>query len=432
MAQAFGRNALGVALAVTIAIPGLMLLAPPVAAQEEQQEMEDKARAVGGVGDMVRARREAWERRRQERKGNDGEAKAETAAEAAAPARFPQAKRPEPVAKASAKNAARLKKMFDAYDQDDAATVVQIADEVIGDASANAYERAVAARIAGATQLNADDARAMAYFRRAVELDGLPNNDHFESMLLLAQLQLQSEDYTASLATADRFLAESGSQEPEHLVVKGNALYRLERYPEAAAALKQAVQASPQPKADWMQLLMGVYADMDQPAEAAKIAEELSAKNPNDTSVQMNLASIYMQNEQPDKAAAVLEKLRAGGMLKTERDYRNLYALYLNTQGREKDAVAVIDEGLQKGLLKPDYQTYNAQAQAYWFSEQPARAIEAYRKAAPLAPDGETYLNLARALNNEGRAAEAKDAARQALAKGVKKPEDANRIIGAK
>jgi tetratricopeptide (TPR) repeat protein len=216
------------------------------------------------------------------------------------------------------------------------------------------------------------------------------------------------------------------------LVIRGNALYRLERLPEAATVLKQAVQASPQPKAEWMQLLMGVYADMDQPAEAARIAEELSAKNPEDTSVQMNLASIYMQNEQTDKAAAVLEKLRAGGMLKSERDYRNLYALYLNTQGREKDAIAVIAEGLQKGLLKPDFQTSSAQAQAYWFSDQPGPAIEAYKRAAPLAPDGETYLNLARALNNEGRAAEAKEAARQALAKGVKKPEDANRIVGGK
>lgn len=349
-----------------------------------------------------------------------------------APDQYPDATRQQPEAKASAKLSPKLQKMFDAYEQDDPVATTALADEVIANTAANAYERAIAARIAGATLLNTDDVRAATYFKRALDFNGLSNNDHFESMLLLSQLQLQDEKYTDALATIDRFLSESKSQDPAHLVVKGNALYRLERYPEAAAVLKQAVQGSPQPKAEWMQLLMGVYADMDQPAEAAKLAEELSAKNPNDTSVQMNLASIYMQNQQPDKAAAVLEKLRAGGMLNSERDYRNLFALYLNTQGREKDAIAVIDEGLKKGLLKPDFQTYNAQAQAYWFSEQPGLAIEAYKKAAPLAPDGETYLNLARALNNEGRAAEAKEAAKQALSKGVKKPEDANRIVGGK
>ena len=422
MKPALGRNALTMALAISIAVSATSFVRPAFA-----QDQQESAREGGGVGDKLRERREARERRRQESEGSSAET-----AQVQEAARYPQAKREEPETKASSKNGAKLKKMFDAYDQDDSATVLQIADEFIANTDANPYERAISARIAGATQLNADDARALAYLKQAIEFNGLSNNEHFESMLLVSQLQLQAEDYAASLTTVDRFLTESGSQAPEHLVVKGNALYRLERYPEAAAVLKQAVQASPQRKPEWMQLLMGVYADMDQPAEAAKIAEELSAKNPNDTSVQMNLASIYMQNEQPEKAAAVLEKLRAGGGLKTERDYRNLYALYLNTQGKEKEAIAVIDEGLQKGALKQDYQTYNAQAQAYWFSEQPAKAIEAYQKAAPLAPDGETYLNLARALNNEGRAAEAKEAAKQALAKGVKKPEDANRIIGGK
>ena len=127
-----------------------------------------------------------------------------------------------------------------------------------------------------------------------------------------------------------------------------------------------------------------------------------------------------------------MEKLRSTGQLTDEQDYKNLYAMYSQADGKEKEVIAVINEGLQKGILKPDYQAYTMLAQAYYFSEQTAPAIDAYKKAAPLAPDGESYLNLARVLNNEGRAAEAKQAAQQALAKGVKKPEDAQRIIGTK
>ena len=40
-----------------------------------------------------------------------------------------------------------------------------------------------------------------------------------------------------------------------------------------------------------------------------------------------------------------------------------------------------------------------------------------------------TALNLARVLRNESRIAEAKAAAKEALAKGVKKPKDANAIL---
>src|SRR3546814_12559376 len=75
------------------------------------------------------------------------------------------------------------------------------------------------------------------------------------------------------------------------------------------------------------------------------------------------------------------------------------------------------------------YQTYVALGQAYYFTDQPAQAIENYRKAAPLAPDGETYLNLARILWGEGQLGEAKQAAQKALDNGVKQPEEARKIL---
>ncbi|MEP6632801.1 MAG: tetratricopeptide repeat protein [Luteimonas sp.] len=344
-------------------------------------------------------------------------------------AQYPDATRKEPEAKASAKLSPKLKKMFDAYDKNDTATVMSVAEEVLADPSANPYEHSISARLAGAAALNDAPAKAKAYMAKAIQFDGLSNNDHYESMYLLAQLQMQDDQYTESLATIDRFLTETKSNKPDQLAVKGNALYRLKRYPEAAAVLKQAVEASPEPKPDVLQLLMGTYIEMNQPGEAQKIAEGLMAKNPNDKHLAMNLATIYMQAGKNDQAAALLDKLRTSGQLTEDRDYRNLYALYLNSEGKEKQAISVINEGLEKGILKPDYQTYVAQAQAYYFSEQPKQAIEAYKKAAPLAPDGETYLNLAKALWQEGQIGEAKQAAQQALAKGVKKPDDAKKII---
>ena len=353
----------------------------------------------------------------------------EQAQEQAVEARYPQATREEPETTASAKLSPRLQKMFDAYDEDDGDTVVQIADEILANPDANAYEHAIAARIAGAALLNADNARARGYIEKAVQFDGLNNNDHYESMFIAAQLQLQEGDYAASLATIDKFLSETKSQEPEHLVVKGNALYRLERYQEAAAVLEQAIKASPSPDPTWQQLLMGAYAETGQADQAARLAEQIGGANPGDTNAQLNLAATYMQAGDDAKAGAILEQLRSGGKLTSETDYRNLYAIYLNAEGKEKQAAAVINEGLEKGILKPDHGTYNALAQAYWFAGDNGPAIEAYQKAAPLAKDGETYLNLARALNNEGRSAEARKAAEQALAKGVAKPEDARRII---
>jgi tetratricopeptide (TPR) repeat protein len=346
---------------------------------------------------------------------------------------FPQATREEPATKASSKAGKKLQKLIDVYNDEDYAQTRTLADELLGLEAANAYDKSLAAQLAAQAAYNLDDtAAAKAYLQQVLQLNGLDNNGHFQSMLMLAQLQLADDELQPGLATLDRYLAETKSTKPEDLVLKGQALYQSERYQEAIVPLKQAVETAPEPKDSWVQLLMAAYAESNQTAEAVALAEQLAAKNPADKKAQMNLASVYSQADQMDKAAAVLEKLRASGQLSDEKEYRQLYITYANMDGREKDVIAVINEGVQKGVIKPDQQTYLALAQSYYYSDQIAPAIENWQKAAPLSKDGETYLNLARVLWQEGRVPEAKQAAQQALAKGIKKPEEAKKIINLK
>ena len=357
---------------------------------------------------------------------------------------YPDATRQEPDAKGSPKVQTKLNKLIEAYikalEQEDEAkatagytTARTLADEIIANGSANAYDKALAAQIASQAALNTDDeAAAEGYLKQAVDANALGNNQHFQLMLQLAQLQLQKDDYTNGFATLDKYLAESKSKRPADFAFKGQYLYQADRFAECIPPLKQAIETStnPEDKVDnWTQILMVCYQEAGQLAEAVKVAEQLAAKSPNDKRAQMNLASIYLNSEQEAKAAAVLEKLRAAGLMTEEKDYRQLYLTYANMDGKEKDVIAVINEGLQKGVVKPDYQTYLALAQAYYYSEQIPQAIEAWQKAAPLSKDGETYLNLARVLWQEDRIPEAKVAARAALDKGLKKPDDAKKII---
>ncbi len=364
------------------------------------------------------------QQRRQEREA------AKSAKEEKAVDSYPNASRKEPGVKASSKAAPKLQKMMKLYNDEKPVEARALADEIIGNSAFNAYDHAFAAQIAAQIAYEADDtATAIAYLDKALGFDGLDNNSHYNLLLMKAQLQLQEDKYQEGLTTIDRFLTETKSQDPEHLVLKGNALYRLEKYPEAAAVLKQAIDATPEPRADWQQLLMAAYAESGQGDQAIAMAEKVAAKSPSDKRAQMNLVAVYLQADKYDKAAGVQEKLRAAGQLTEDRDYRQLYATYLNLDGKEKEAVAVIKEGLDKGVLKPDHQAYLALAQSYYFSEQPGPAIDAYKKAAPLDDDGETYLNLARLLWQEDRIPEAKEAAKQAVAKGLKKPDDAKKIL---
>ncbi|MGV6487223.1 tetratricopeptide repeat protein [Stenotrophomonas bentonitica] len=386
------------------------------------------ATAIGGVvvTDAV-AQTRSTDRSADRRGGKKDQAKAE--------ALYPQATRAEPDIKASPKLGKQLQKMIDSYNDQKFPETLAAANEILGNSAANAYDKSLAAQLASQAAYNTDDnAAAKKYLLQVLEFNGLDNNGHFQSMLMLGQLQIQDNQLAEGLATLDKYFAETKSTKPEELIIKGQALYQLERYQEAVPVIQQAIAGATEPKDNWNQLLMAALSESGQTGEAVKQAEALAAKNPADKKAQMNLASMYLQADQMDKAGAVMDKLFKGGQLTEEREYKQAYSIYANSDKKEAEVIAVINDGLQKGILKPDYQVYLAQAQAYYYSEPPQveKAIEAWQKAAPLSKDGETYLNLARVLHSEGRIPEAKTAAQQALAKGVKNQADARKIINLK
>ena len=356
----------------------------------------------------------------------------QTAAQPQEAARYPNATRQEPGVSASQRLAKQLNTLSEANTAQDAAKGLPIAEEILANDRANAYDKSIAALLAGQLLLNEDNARATTYLQQSIDLGGLDNTNHFQAMLIIAQLQAQEQDYDTALVSLDRYLTESGSTDPKDLALKGNMLYRLERYPEAIAVLKPLVESGGEVDPQWTQILMGAYAESGNNAEATRLAEQVAQATPDDKRSQINLAVSYLQTDQNDKAIEVFERLRASGQLTEDSEYRNLYALYLNSDNKEREAIAVINDGLEKNVLQPDYRTMSALGQAYYFSDQVGPAIEAWQKAAPLAENGETYLNLARVLHQEGRGAEAKEAARQAIAKGLKSNADAERIISSR
>jgi len=347
-----------------------------------------------------------------------------------AEARYPDATRQDPTEKGARKLQTKLQKMVEVYNKDDFAAARTQADEILASDIATPYDKAVSAQIASHAAYNSDDTPAsLAYIQQALDANALDNNNHYQLMYMLAGIQLQEEQYAEGLATLERFLGETKSKDPEALALKGQGLYQAERFAEAIPALKQAIDASPEPKDNWQQLLMASYAEVGQSSEAMAMVETIAARAPGDKRAQMNLAGVYLQADKYEQAAAVLEKMRASGLLTEEKDYRQLYATYANMDGKEKEVINVINDGIAKGVLKADHQTYLALAQSYYYSDQIPPAIAAWQKAAPMAPDGETYLNLAKVLWQEDRVPEAKQAARAALEKGLKKPDEAKKIV---
>ena len=373
------RRPLATSIAAALA---LALLAPAANAQQDPT-------ATTGTKTM--------RQQRAERMAELGKGKEEAKQAEDKPAAYPNATRTQPDAKSSGKMIKNLQGLQELFEKRDMAGVVARAEEIVAMPSANAYDKSFAYSLAANAAADQDDqAKAADYFRKAVDANGLDNDSHYTTMYNLAVIQFGLEKYTDALATVDRFLAESKSEKPEHQSFRAGILANLERHDEAAAIYK-----------------------------------ELIAKNPGDKRILMNAVAALQNADKQDQANALLEDAYKRGMLTESRELRALYIGYMNAS-RWEDTKKVIDAGMSSGVLQPGpdlARDYQILAQNAYADDKIPLAIELYGKAAPMAADGEAYLNLAKVLEYSGKKAEAKAAAQKALDKGVKKPDDARGIL---
>ncbi|HSD15778.1 MAG TPA: hypothetical protein VLC71_00775 [Thermomonas sp.] len=334
---------------------------------------------------------------RAERMAELGKGKDEAKQAEDKPALYPNATRTAPDAKSSGKMVKNLQGLQELFEKQDMPGVIAKAEEIAAMPAANAYDKAFAYSLAANAAADQDDqAKAAEYFRKAVEANGLDNDSHYTTMYNQAVIQFGLEKYTDALATIDRFLAETKSEKPEHQAFRAGILSNLERHEEAGAIYKALV-----------------------------------AKNPTDKRILMNAVAAFQNAEKQEQANALLEDAYKRGMLTESRELRALYIGYMNAS-RWDDTQKVIDAGLAKGVLQPGAdlaRDYQVLAQNAYADDKIALAIELYGKAAPMAADGEAYLNLAKVLEYGGKKGEAKAAAQKALDKGVKKPDEAKAIL---
>ena len=374
----FNRRPITIAVSVALA----WALVTPVAAQDPSKDTtgstsmrEQRAKRMAELG-----------------KGKEDAKQAEQK-----PAQYPNATRVPPEAKASGKMVKNLQALQELYEKQDMAGVIAKAEAVVAMPAAGPYEKSFAYSLAGNAAADLDDqVKAADYFSKAVEANGLDNDSHYNTMYNLAIIQFGNEKYAESLATMDRFLAETKSNDPKHVGFRA-----------------------------------GILANLGRNDEAAAIYKDLVAKNPTDKRILMNAVAALQGADKFDQANVLLEDAYKRGMLTESRELRALYIGYMNAQ-RWTDTQKVIEDGLAKGILQsgPDLaRDYQILAQNAYVDDKIPLAIELYGKAAPMAADGEAYLNLAKVLEYSGKKADAKAAAQKALDKGVKKPDEAKSIL---
>ncbi|WP_407071436.1 MULTISPECIES: tetratricopeptide repeat protein [unclassified Rhodanobacter] len=341
---------------------------------------------------------------------------------------YPNATRVEPkLDLTSEKDQKNLNAGLDAVNEGDKAKAEQVLQPII-DGSKSKYAQALALQGMASLHYNDGDTKgAIASLQRSLALGVMPNDTYFQLMYMLAQFQMADEQYQPALDTITKWRAEGKKETADSYALEGNADYRLNKYPEAIAAITKAKSLTDKPQPTWDQILMASYSESGQNDKAAALAQSQLGANPDDPNALNNAVAVLTQAQKYPQAIQMLESARAAGKLTKDTQYVNLAKLYLITGQDSADpapnatkAGQVLEEGISKGVVKADADTYVLLGQSAELANNTGKAIDYYNKAEPTATDGEPALRSGRLLLSENKYSQAKTLIQRGIDKGVK------------
>lgn len=316
---------------------------------------------------------------------------------------------------------------LDAVAAGDAAKAEQLLQPLVT-GSKSKYAQALALQGLSTIKYNAGDYKgAIPLLQQSLAIGVMPNDTYFQLEYMLAQFQLADGQYQAALDTVKKWRDEGKKETAHSYALEGNADYRLNKYPEAIAAIKKAQSLTDKPDPSWNQILMASYSESGQAGMAAQVAQQQLAASPNDPAALNNAVAVLMQAQKYSEAIQLMEKARASGTLTTETNYVNLAKLYLlnaqsgsDTKPDATKAAQVLEEGMTKGIVTASSDNEMLLGEAYEMADNVNKAVAAYDKAIPGAKDGEAAFRAGNLLLTEGKYKQARDLIQQSIDKGVK------------
>ncbi|HET8942489.1 MAG TPA: tetratricopeptide repeat protein, partial [Rudaea sp.] len=351
--------------------------------------------------------------------------------------RYPDATRTEPKNDLRSSTDQRdLQKGLDALNAGDDAKAEELLQKVLT-TSKSKYAQGVALQGLANVKFNQQDFKgAIADYQQLLKLNSVSNDAYYDSMYNIANGYLAEGDYQAALDQLKAWREQSKAQTADSYALEGNINYRLDKYPEAIAAIKKAQSLTDKPKDAWNSILMASYAASGQGAQAADVVTEELAKDPTNKKLAHNALVVYFQSNQTDKALALLDREQKSGMITDSEDYISAARFYANfAQSTDKPELAMkgaqlLQQGFDKKAVDATMENYKLLGDAYMIAQQDDKALAAYDKASPLATNGDIDYRRAEVLGSQQKWKESKSVLEKAIARGVTHTGKANLLLG--
>jgi TolA-binding protein len=274
---------------------------------------------------------------------------------------------------------------------------------------------------------------ALSYYEKVMNEPDVTEGIMLNTLYTVAQLYFVMENYPKAVEMIDRWFATTTEPSLNAYMLKGQALYQMEKYREALSPLldarKMLAARSETPKEILLLLLQNIYLQVDDYPKMIEILRELVVLYPK-AEHWRSLSAAYSELEQYDKQMAILEMLYESGNLDNGRSQMNLANLYLMHEAPYKAAV-LIDKGMKEGKIDEEERNLQLLAQSWQQAQEMEEAIDPLIRATKIAKDGNLHVRLAQSYINLDRYSDAIAILEEGIKKGgIDRPDQAYLMLG--
>ena len=238
---------------------------------------------------------------------------------------YPNAKREQPkLDLRSQRDATKLNEALDAANAGEDAKAEELL-QPLADGSATKSKYAQAMALQGLANLRYQQGKlkeAIKLMQSSLDLGVMPNDTYFQLMYGLVQFYVADQQYEKAESKLHEWRQQGQRETAQSYALEGNIDYRLQKYPEAIAAIKKAKELnSKEGKTDnpatWDQILAASYAESGDTDDAVAMAKKRVAADPTDTTSLRNAVSLLVQAQRYTEAADLMETASKNGAIET-------------------------------------------------------------------------------------------------------------------
>ena len=262
------------------------------------------------------------------------------------------------------------------------------------DQRASEYEIAFVNRMIGFVYISMENYKsAIQYFELAIKGDLFELKDKVTLYNNVAQLYLALNEYKKSIDYYEALKGFEESINPKLYVNLASAYTQIGNTNKAIENINIAINNAEKPELGWYEMLLGLYYSQEDYTNSIKTQTTIIKNFGIKKSYLLTLSALYQYIGDNHNALINLESAYDMELLEKDDEYIRLAYMFIENQTPQK-AIAVLEDGLKKGVVSEDKITLKLLADGYNLSREYDNSIIYFKKLASLTNDGNIFAMI--------------------------------------